>query len=145
MGNHVFVGERAVVNAALVGCYVYIGKDAIIVCTNNLYFICQVSTSVVPSINRTFAIGQTVCLKGLLLYRGRCSCTTRDCCSVLYSIRWQSGDLRWRAAWVHIGSHDRFYQKLLWAFFTGARLTLANNYASNTQYSNSQSYVIRFF
>lgn len=33
MGNHVFVGERAVVNAALVGSYVYIGKNAVIVCT----------------------------------------------------------------------------------------------------------------
>lgn len=33
MGNHVFVGERAIVNAALVGSYVYIGKNAIIVCT----------------------------------------------------------------------------------------------------------------
>jgi len=40
MGNHVFVGERAVVNAALVGSYVYIGKNAIIVCT--MIFICQV-------------------------------------------------------------------------------------------------------
>lgn len=37
MGNHVFVGERAVVNAALVGCYVYIGKDAIIVRINDSY------------------------------------------------------------------------------------------------------------
>jgi len=40
MGNHVFVGERAVVNAALVGSYVYIGKNAIIVCI--MIFICQV-------------------------------------------------------------------------------------------------------
>lgn len=31
MGDHVFVGERAVVNAALVGSYVYIGKNAVIV------------------------------------------------------------------------------------------------------------------
>lgn len=31
MGDHVFVGERAVVNAAVVGSYVYIGKNAIIV------------------------------------------------------------------------------------------------------------------
>ncbi|XP_044002219.1 dynactin subunit 5 [Aphidius gifuensis] len=30
MGDHVFVGERAVVNAAVVGSYVYIGKNAII-------------------------------------------------------------------------------------------------------------------
>lgn len=31
MGDHVFVGERAVVNAAVVGSYVYIGKNAVIV------------------------------------------------------------------------------------------------------------------
>ncbi|CAG5073260.1 Similar to DCTN5: Dynactin subunit 5 (Pongo abelii) [Cotesia congregata] len=30
MGDHVFVGERAVVNAAVVGSYVYIGKNAVI-------------------------------------------------------------------------------------------------------------------
>ncbi|XP_031835541.1 dynactin subunit 5-like [Nomia melanderi] len=30
MGDHVFVGERAVVNAAMVGSYIYIGKDAVI-------------------------------------------------------------------------------------------------------------------
>jgi len=89
MGNHVFVGERAVVNAALVGCYVYIGKDAIIVRTNDPYFICQVNTSAVLSINRTyFAVGQTVRLEGLLLHRGRCSCATGDCRSVFHSIRW---------------------------------------------------------
>lgn len=34
MGDHVFVGERAVVNAAVVGSYVYIGKNAIIVSKN---------------------------------------------------------------------------------------------------------------
>lgn len=33
MGDHVFVGERAVVNAAIVGSYIYIGKDAVIVRT----------------------------------------------------------------------------------------------------------------
>lgn len=31
MGDHVFVGERAVVNAAIVGSYIYIGKNAVIV------------------------------------------------------------------------------------------------------------------
>lgn len=31
MGDHVFIGERAVVNAAMVGSYIYIGKDAVIV------------------------------------------------------------------------------------------------------------------
>ncbi|CAL7941619.1 unnamed protein product [Xylocopa violacea] len=30
MGDHVFVGERAVVNAAIVGSYIYIGKNAVI-------------------------------------------------------------------------------------------------------------------
>jgi len=31
MGDHVFVGERSVVNAAVVGSYVYIGKNCVIV------------------------------------------------------------------------------------------------------------------
>ena len=31
MGDHVFVGERAIVSAAVVGSYVYIGKNAVIV------------------------------------------------------------------------------------------------------------------
>lgn len=31
MGDHVFVGERAVVNAAIVSSYIYIGKNAVIV------------------------------------------------------------------------------------------------------------------
>ncbi|XP_066595775.1 dynactin subunit 5 [Prorops nasuta] len=30
MGDHVFVGERAIINAALIGSYVYIGKNAIV-------------------------------------------------------------------------------------------------------------------
>ncbi|XP_076167226.1 dynactin subunit 5-like [Ptiloglossa arizonensis] len=30
MGDYVFVGERAVVNAAIVGSYIYIGKNAVI-------------------------------------------------------------------------------------------------------------------
>ncbi|XP_076302510.1 dynactin subunit 5-like [Lasioglossum baleicum] len=30
MGDHVFVGERAVVNAAIVSSYIYIGKNAVI-------------------------------------------------------------------------------------------------------------------
>jgi dynactin-5 len=31
MGDHVFVGERSVVSAAVVGSYVYIGKNCVIV------------------------------------------------------------------------------------------------------------------
>lgn len=31
MGDHVFVGENTVVNAAVVGSYVYIGKNVVIV------------------------------------------------------------------------------------------------------------------
>lgn len=31
MGDHVFVGENSVVNAAAVGSYVYIGKNVVIV------------------------------------------------------------------------------------------------------------------
>jgi acetyltransferase-like isoleucine patch superfamily enzyme len=31
MGDHVFVGERSIVNAAMVGSYVYIGNNVVIV------------------------------------------------------------------------------------------------------------------
>lgn len=31
MGDHVYVGERSVINAAVVGSYVYIGKNVVIV------------------------------------------------------------------------------------------------------------------
>lgn len=34
MGEHIFVGERSYVNAGVVGSYVYIGKNVVIVsCT----------------------------------------------------------------------------------------------------------------
>ena len=39
MGDHVFVGERAVINAAIVGSYIYIGKNAVIVRTRFPSFI----------------------------------------------------------------------------------------------------------
>jgi len=31
IGDHVFIGEGAIVQAAVIGSYVYIGKDAVIV------------------------------------------------------------------------------------------------------------------
>lgn len=31
MGDHVYVGEKSIVNAAIVGNYVYIGKNCVIV------------------------------------------------------------------------------------------------------------------
>lgn len=31
IGDHVFVGERSIVNASVVGSYVYIGKNVVIV------------------------------------------------------------------------------------------------------------------
>jgi len=123
MGNHVFVGERAVVNAALVGSYVYIGKNAIIVCV--ITFTCQIKWVWYNSftINRTcLVIGQAVCSEGLLLHWGWCSCTTRNNCAVLYSFRWQSSHMRRRAAWVHSGSHGRLHEELLWALFTSTCL-----------------------
>lgn len=35
MGDHVFVGERSVVSAGIVGNYVYIGKNCVIVSIND--------------------------------------------------------------------------------------------------------------
>lgn len=34
IGDHVFIGENAIVSAAVIGSYVYIGKNAVIVCYN---------------------------------------------------------------------------------------------------------------
>jgi carbonic anhydrase/acetyltransferase-like protein (isoleucine patch superfamily) len=39
MGDHVFVGEHSVVNAAVVGSYIYIGKNCVIVSMQ--YPLCQ--------------------------------------------------------------------------------------------------------
>lgn len=38
IGDHVFIGEGAVVAAAQIGSFVYIGKNAIIVSTENLLY-----------------------------------------------------------------------------------------------------------
>lgn len=73
MGNHVFVGERAVVNAALVGSYVYIGKNAIIVCTVivQCLCVCKYKRNILSIYRTCLAVGQAIGPKGLLLHRGR--------------------------------------------------------------------------
>jgi acetyltransferase-like isoleucine patch superfamily enzyme len=40
IGDHVFFGENAVVNAAVVGSYVYIGKNCVIVSKNLNFNLC---------------------------------------------------------------------------------------------------------
>lgn len=120
MGNHVFVGERAIVNAALVGSYVYIGKDAIIVCT--IIQCMWACTSTVLSVYTCLAIGQAIGFKGLLLYWGWCSCATWDYRAIFHSFCWQSGNVCRRAARVHTGSHGRLYEELLRALLTSASL-----------------------
>lgn len=131
MGNHVFVGERAIVNAALVGSYVYIGKNAIIVCIIiHPSSVCKY-TSVVLSIYHIYlTVGQAIGPKGLLLYRGRCGRATWNYCAVLHTFRWQSGDICRRAAWVHAGSHGRFHEELLRTLLTGADLTFVQRYTT---------------
>jgi len=125
MGNHVFVGERAVVNAALVGSYVYIGKNAIIVCI--MIFIYQVEYK--HTINRTcVTTGQAIRPKGLLLYRGWRGRATRNYCAILYSVCWQSSDVHRRITRMHAGSHDRLHEELLWTLLTSARLILVYLY-----------------
>lgn len=60
MGDHVFIGENTVVNAAVVGSYVYIGKNVVIVSiylymllnlTNYLIFIGNCSNKLDQRIN----------------------------------------------------------------------------------------------
>ncbi|KAM0733243.1 Dynactin subunit 5 [Formica fusca] len=71
MGNHVFVGERAVVNAALVGSYVYIGKNAIIGRRSVLKDCCYIEDgavvppeTIVPSFTR-YAGSPATCIEEL--------------------------------------------------------------------------------
>jgi len=111
MGNHVFVGERAVVNAALVGSYVYIGKNAIIVCI--MIFVCQVEYYKHTTNRTCVAIGQAIRPKGLLLYRGWRGRATRNYCTILYSVCWQSSNVHRRIARMYAGSHDRLHEELL--------------------------------
>jgi dynactin-5 len=47
MGDHVFVGEHSVVSAAVVGSYVYIGRNCVIV-SMKMYACCY-ETSIVPT------------------------------------------------------------------------------------------------
>lgn len=71
MGDHVFVGERAVVNAAIVGSNVYIGKDAVIGRRCILKDCCYIEDgavippeTIVPSFTR-FAGNPAVCVEDL--------------------------------------------------------------------------------
>lgn len=121
MGNHVFVGERAIVNAALVGSYVYIGKNAIIVRT--IIQCVKVYKQVLSIYCIYLIVGQAIGLKRLLLHRRRCGRATWNYRAVFHSFRWQSSDICRRVAWVHAGSHGRFHEELLRTFFTGASLS----------------------
>ncbi|KAI4493035.1 hypothetical protein M0802_009747 [Mischocyttarus mexicanus] len=71
MGDHVFVGEKAVVNAALVGSYVYIGKNAVIGRRSILKDCCYIEDgavvppeTIVPSFTR-FSGNPAVCIEDL--------------------------------------------------------------------------------
>lgn len=71
VGDHVFVGERAVVNAALIGSYVYIGKNAVIGRRSILKDCCYIEDgavvppeTIVPSFTR-FAGSPAVCVEDL--------------------------------------------------------------------------------
>ncbi|KAK2576723.1 hypothetical protein KPH14_005378 [Odynerus spinipes] len=71
MGDHVFVGERAVVNAAIVGSYVYIGKNVVIGRRSILKDCCYIEDgavvppeTIVPSYTR-FGGSPAVCVEDL--------------------------------------------------------------------------------
>lgn len=137
MGDHVFVGERAVVNAAIVGSYIYIGKNAVIVridisCANvRIYSYVYKYTKKKKKRDRerenrkcsfNYA-GKEVRLEGLLLHRGWSCSSTGDRSSLVHSFRRQSCQVRRRFTRVHPRPHARIYQELLSTLFTVHCLT----------------------
>lgn len=68
MGDHVFVGERSVVNAAMVGSYVYIGNNVVIVRKSLL------------TIGFNFLTIITCIIKNFLSQGRRC--VLKDCCFI---------------------------------------------------------------
>lgn len=60
MGDHVFVGEKSIVNAAIVGNYVYIGKNCVIVSMSNCNLFVHIEF---------FFKGTKVYIERLLCYR----------------------------------------------------------------------------
>lgn len=70
--------------------------------------------------------GKEVHPKGLLLHRGRRSCTTGDYSAVVHSRRRKSCEIRRRPTTLHAGHDAGFHQELLSALSTGSRLTVAS-------------------
>lgn len=67
MGDHVFVGENSVVSAAMVGSYVYIGNNVVIV-SDAQSFTCSYLKSAIDFVNHS-------------LIQGR-RCVLKDCCYI---------------------------------------------------------------
>lgn len=120
------------VNAAIVGSYIYIGKNAVIVridisCANTRIYSYVYSTQRERerknrkcSFNYT---GKEVRLEGLLLHRGWSCGSTGDRSSLVHSFRRQSCQVRRRFTRVHSRPHARIYQELLSTLFTVYCLT----------------------
>ncbi|CAG9125463.1 unnamed protein product [Plutella xylostella] len=90
MGDHVFIGENTVVNAAVVGSYVYIGKK----CSN----------------------WKTVYPERLLYDRRQLSAACRDCCTIICKILGQSSTPHHNLTRSHARPHDRVHKELLPTF-----------------------------
>lgn len=125
------------VNAAIVGSYIYIGKNAVIVridisCANvRIYSYVYKYTKKKKERDRerenrkcsfNYA-GKEVRLEGLLLHRGWSCSSTGDRSSLVHSFRRQSCQVRRRFTRVHPRPHARIYQELLSTLFTVHCLT----------------------
>lgn len=103
MGDHVFVGERAVINAAIVGSYIYIGKNAVIGRRCVLKDCCYIEDgavvppeTVVPSFTR-FAGNPAKCVEDLP------ECTL----DLMVFIEPNSPNPRWSNVFLVVDDHPR--------------------------------------
>lgn len=112
MGDHVFVGERAVVNAAVVGSYIYIGKNAVIV-RNKLYSHVEFCSISFLQVQRrdwySLFTGEAVYSKRLLLHRGRSCRASGNDRPLVHTLRRQPRSLRRRFAGVHARPNAGFH------------------------------------
>lgn len=154
MGDHVFVGERAVINAAIVGSYIYIGKNAVIVRIRHtrVNFIYTYLHELKQRDNRKSKCllnyaGEKVRPERLLLHRGWSGGTTGDRRTLVYPFRRQPCQVRRRFTRVHARPHAGIHQKLLSTLFAVQRLTGLYARGEQNLYGNMLTcitYLVRF-